>query len=96
MFRPHSPALVYNPVQPVRFANKFYGATMKQLIVMLTITSLALASGCTTFDPYTGEEKTSNTAKGAGIGAGVGAVLAYIANRDESSKKRKNCPLVEL
>ncbi len=62
---------------------------MKQLIVMLTVASLALASGCTTFDPYTGEEKTSNTAKGAGIGAGVGAVLAYIANRDESSKERK-------
>jgi outer membrane protein OmpA-like peptidoglycan-associated protein len=62
---------------------------MKQLTVMLTVASLLLASGCTTFDPYTGEEKTSNTAKGAGIGAGVGAVLAYIANRDESSKERK-------
>ncbi len=62
---------------------------MKKLIVMMTVASVLLASGCETFDPYTGESKTSNTAKGAGIGAGVGAVLAYIANRDESSKKRK-------
>ncbi|MCI2285716.1 hypothetical protein L3081_22970 [Colwellia sp. MSW7] len=31
------------------------------------ITCLAL-SACSTFDPYTGEEKATNTAKGAGIG----------------------------
>ena len=62
---------------------------MKKLIVILTVASLALTAGCETFDPYTGEKKTSNTAKGAGIGAGIGAVLAYVANRDESSKKRK-------
>ena len=48
-----------------------------------------LAGGCTTYDAYTGEEKVSNTAKGAGIGAGVGAVVAYFANRDESSKERQ-------
>ncbi len=62
---------------------------MKKLLLIVVIASLTTLSGCETFDPYTGEEKTSNTAKGAGIGAGVGAVLAYIANRDESSKKRK-------
>ena len=62
---------------------------MKKLLLIMVITSLTTLSGCETFDPYTGEEKTSNTAKGAGIGAGIGAVLAYIANRDESSKKRK-------
>lgn len=62
---------------------------MKKLFVMITLASLVLSSGCETFDPYTGESKTSNTAKGAGIGAGIGAVLAYVANRDESAKKRK-------
>lgn len=62
---------------------------MKKLFIMITIASLAAVSGCQTFDPYTGEEKTSNTAKGAGIGAGIGAVLAYLKNKDESSKKRK-------
>ena len=31
-------------------------------------------SGCTTTDPYTGEQKVSNTAGGAMIGAGLGAL----------------------
>lgn len=51
--------------------------------------SLILVSGCQTYDAYTGEQKTSNTVKGAGIGAGVGVVLAYLTNRKSSSKKRK-------
>jgi outer membrane protein OmpA-like peptidoglycan-associated protein len=62
---------------------------MKKLLIMITVASLTMVAGCETFDPYTGEKKTSSTAKGAGIGAGVGAVLAYLANRDESSKKRQ-------
>lgn len=61
---------------------------MQKLITLITIIGLTTLSGCTTYDAYTGEEKTSNTAKGAGIGAGVGAVLAYLANKDKSSKKR--------
>ncbi len=55
--------------------------------------SLLLVSGCQTFDAYTGEQKTSSTAKGAGIGAGVGAVLAYLTNRKKSSKDRKKAML---
>lgn len=47
-----------------------------------------MLQGCTTFDAYTGEEKTTNTAIGASIGAGVGAVIAYLDNKDESSRKR--------
>ena len=39
--------------------------------------------GCESVDPYSGERKTSNTAKGAGIGAVAGAVLGAAA----SSKK---------
>lgn len=62
---------------------------MKKLLVIISIVSLSFLSGCETFDAYTGEKKTSSTAKGAGIGAGVGAVLAYLANKDESSKTRK-------
>ena len=45
-------------------------------------------SSCTTFDPYTGEEKTTNTAKGAGIGAGAAAIVSYLANKDKSSRDR--------
>ena len=58
----------------------------KQLIG--TLTTLALVSACTTYDAYTGEEKTSATAKGAGIGAGVAAVVAYLANKDEDAGDR--------
>ena len=43
---------------------------MKKPIIALSIASVIALTGCTTFDPYTGEEKTTNTAKGAGIGAG--------------------------
>jgi len=53
------------------------------------ITCLAL-SACTTFDPYTGEQEVSNTAKGAGIGAGVAAVVAYLANKNEDDIGKRN------
>ena len=62
---------------------------ISKIIVALAVSATLLISGCTTYDAYTGEEKVSNTAKGAGIGAGVGAVIAYLANRDESSKERQ-------
>ncbi len=61
---------------------------MKQFTIPL-ITCLAL-SACATFDPYTGEQEASNTAKGAGIGAGVAAVAAYLANKDEDDVGRRN------
>jgi len=49
-----------------------------------------IATGCTTFDPYTGEQEVSNTAKGAGIGASVAAVAAYLANKDEDDISKRN------
>lgn len=61
---------------------------MKKLILALGLASITVVSGCTTFDPYTGEEKTTNTAKGAGIGAGAAAVISFIANKDKSSRER--------
>jgi outer membrane protein OmpA-like peptidoglycan-associated protein len=66
---------------------------MKNLFVVVCLASVIAVSGCETFDAYTGEKKTSNTAKGAGIGAGIGVVLAYLTNKDESSKKRKKSML---
>ena len=38
-----------------------------------------LAAGCTTVNPYTGEQQTSKVAKGAGIGAAVGAGAGGLA-----------------
>jgi outer membrane protein OmpA-like peptidoglycan-associated protein len=42
--------------------------------------------GCQTTDPYTGESKTNNTAKGAGIGALAGAVLGAAVSHDNRGK----------
>ena len=61
---------------------------MKKLIIALSFASITALTGCTTFDAYTGEEKTSNTAKGAGIGGGVAAVISFLANKDKSSAER--------
>ena len=66
---------------------------MKRLIIAISVACVLTLSGCETFDPYTGESKTSNTAKGAGIGAGIGAALAYVNNRDKSSADRKEAML---
>ena len=43
------------------------------------LTALAVGSvGCQTTDPYTGEQKTSNATKGAGIGAIGGAIAGAL------------------
>lgn len=59
---------------------------MKKIIT--TASALLLLQACTTFDPYTGESKTSKTAIGATTGAGLAAVVAYISNKDEDSNTR--------
>jgi len=66
---------------------------MKKLIIAISTASIIALSGCETFDAYTGESKTSNTAKGARIGASIGLALAYVQNRDKSSSDRKKAML---
>lgn len=58
---------------------------MKKII---TITAVLLSQACTTFDPYTGESKTSKTAIGATTGASIAAVIAYLDNKDKDSNTR--------
>ena len=53
---------------------------MKKLIALGL--ALATIAACTT-DPYTGEQKISNTAGGAAIGAGVGALAGRLAGGDD-------------
>lgn len=60
---------------------------MKKIITTLCMLVL---SACTSTDPYTGEQKTSNTAKGAGIGAVAGAVIGAAT---ASKNDRKNSVL---
>ncbi|KGJ91925.1 OmpA family protein [Colwellia psychrerythraea] len=59
---------------------------MKKIITIAS--AVLLLQACTTFDPYTGESKTSKTAIGAATGASLAAVVAYIANKDEDSNTR--------
>lgn len=66
---------------------------MKELLCSLTkLTTAAtvtgvLLSGCMTYDPYTGEEKTSNATKGAGIGAVTGAIIGAATSSDKDRDK---------
>ena len=55
----------------------------KSLVTVL-FASLLLGA-CQTTDPYTGEQKTTNTAKGAGIGAATGAIIGAIAGGSRKS-----------
>lgn len=47
------------------------------------------AAGCSTINPYTGEQQTSKAAKGAGIGAAVGAVAGWISGDDGKERRRR-------
>lgn len=45
---------------------------MKKFLIIAIVIGL---TACTSIDPYTGQQKTSNTAKGAGVGAVTGALI---------------------
>lgn len=60
---------------------------MKTTKLILMAVVLAMMTGCvTTTDPYTREEKTSNTVKGAGIGAVVGGIAGALVNKKDRGK----------
>jgi outer membrane protein OmpA-like peptidoglycan-associated protein len=44
---------------------------------------VVFVAGCTTVNPYTREQQTSNAAKGAGIGAAAGAVIGLLTKGDK-------------
>ena len=57
---------------------------MKKHTILLTSLCLAMGvSGCTTINPYSGEERISNAVKGGAIGAATGALVGVLS----SSKK---------
>lgn len=55
---------------------------MKKTVLVAVATAL-LVSACTTTDPYTGDQKISNTAAGAGLGALAGASLGLLAGGND-------------
>jgi len=48
-----------------------------------------VVTACTTLDPYTREEKTSNATKGAVIGAAAGAAVGLISGDDSAERKKR-------
>lgn len=65
---------------------------MKKIVVAATLASFTLA-GCTT-DPFTGEQRISRTAGGAGLGAAGGALIGAIASAGDSSRDRRRAILL--
>lgn len=61
---------------------------MNNFKIVFIMLSFIITTSCSTYDPYTGEKKTSSAAKGAGIGAGAALALSYFKNRKKSSKER--------
>jgi outer membrane protein OmpA-like peptidoglycan-associated protein len=59
-----------------------------KLTALVLGASLVLAA-CQTTDPYTGEQKTSNTTKGAAIGAGVGVAIGLLTGDSSSERKKR-------
>lgn len=57
---------------------------IKYMAVLLAV----VATGCTTVDPYTREETSSNAGAGAAIGALTGAIIGA-ATGDDSEERRK-------
>jgi len=63
---------------------------MKRNFTLATIISILTAvTGCTTLDPYTREEKTSNATKGAAIGAATGVAVGLISGSSSSERKKR-------
>jgi outer membrane protein OmpA-like peptidoglycan-associated protein len=48
----------------------------------------SMLSGCYTYDPYTGDKKVSDTTKGAGIGAAVGAVAGLLTGGNAAAHRK--------
>ena len=59
---------------------------MKKMILVFMVANFGLG-GCMTYDPYTGEEKTSNATKGSIIGAiGGAAIGAATSSKSDRGK----------
>jgi len=57
--------------------------------VLFLAATAALAAGCQTTDPYTGESKTTSATYGALIGAGTGVAIGMISGHDARQRKQR-------
>lgn len=58
-------------------------------MLAVSVVFLVSLTACSTLDPYTGEEKTSNAAKGAAIGAAAGVAIGLISGSNSSERKKR-------
>jgi outer membrane protein OmpA-like peptidoglycan-associated protein len=58
-------------------------------LTFVLATATIFVGGCETLDPYTGEEQTSKTTRGALIGAGIGAVVGLVSGDDAVERRQR-------
>lgn len=58
-------------------------------LALIALGTALILPACQTTDPYTGEQKTSNTTKGAAIGAAAGVAIGLITGDDSSERKKR-------
>lgn len=59
---------------------------MNRKKLVATAALVSLLAGCQTIDPYTRDQKTSNTAAGAGIGAVAGGIAGALVHKKDRGK----------
>jgi len=60
---------------------------MNKVLIPLALAGIVGFTGCTTLDPYTGEQKTSRATQGALIGAAAGAVIGGVTGSRDRTKR---------
>lgn len=58
-------------------------------LLAATVAAAVFAAGCQTVDPYTGEQRTSRAAMGAGIGALAGGAVGAYQDRQEAKLREQ-------
>lgn len=56
--------------------------------LVITVALLGVITACTTLNPYTREEETSNAVKGAAIGAAAGVAIGMISGSSSAERKK--------
>lgn len=58
-------------------------------LTALTASLVLGVGGCTTINPYTGDEQTAKATKGSLIGAGIGALAGIISGSDSRDRRKR-------
>ena len=56
---------------------------------LFALISLLVITGCTTTDPYTGQERTARATTGAAIGAAAGAVIGGVTGSNSRERRKR-------